>query len=222
MLVAGESYCGLKDKQRSLRGGFPESLGLRVHRAISWLGRAERERDDLDAAFIFYWIGFNAAYADERPVWSDSSERSRFEDFFALIVRLDQGSRIYKAIWDRFSSSIRIFFDNRYVFQPFWNHLNAVPGAENWEELFERSRRRLHRGLADRDTAMILSGLFARLYVLRNQIFHGGATWNGSVNRDQLRDGRAILASLLPEFIDLMLDHPSEDWGKPHFPNIPD
>lgn len=27
----------LKQKQRSLRDGFPENLGLRVHRAISWL-----------------------------------------------------------------------------------------------------------------------------------------------------------------------------------------
>ena len=42
----------LKDKQRKLRDGFGESLGLRVHRAISWLQRAAREDDDRDAAFV--------------------------------------------------------------------------------------------------------------------------------------------------------------------------
>ena len=36
-------------------GGFSEedNLGLRVHRAISWIERAEQESDDADAAFVF-------------------------------------------------------------------------------------------------------------------------------------------------------------------------
>ena len=38
-------------------------FNLRMRRATSWLARAEQERDDPDAAFIFYWIAFNAAYA---------------------------------------------------------------------------------------------------------------------------------------------------------------
>ena len=52
----------LKDKQRALRHGFPTPLGLRVHRAISWLTRAEREGADADVRFILLWIAFNAAY----------------------------------------------------------------------------------------------------------------------------------------------------------------
>ena len=54
-------FRGLKDKQRELREGFPEALGLRVHRAISWLFRAECEDDDDDVRFILLWIGFNSA-----------------------------------------------------------------------------------------------------------------------------------------------------------------
>lgn len=42
----------LKEKQRSIRAGFPESLGLRVHRSLSWLSRAEEFADDLDVRFI--------------------------------------------------------------------------------------------------------------------------------------------------------------------------
>ena len=53
----------LKSKQRSLRDGFPSVLSLRVHRAISWLTRAEAEKDDDDLRFILLWIGFNSAYA---------------------------------------------------------------------------------------------------------------------------------------------------------------
>ena len=46
------NFSRLKEKQRSTRDDFPESLTLRVHRAISWLGRAEtRENDDADVRF---------------------------------------------------------------------------------------------------------------------------------------------------------------------------
>lgn len=59
-------HAALKTKQRAIRAGFPETMGLRAHRAISWIGRAEACGDDDDARFIFLWIAFNAAYADER------------------------------------------------------------------------------------------------------------------------------------------------------------
>jgi hypothetical protein len=66
----------------------------------------------------------------------------------------------------------------------------------------------------------VLSTIFDRLYVLRNQLVHGGATWNGSVNRDQVRDGAALLKWLLPTFIDIMMDNATRDWGKPFYPVV--
>ena len=71
-----------------------------------------------------------------------------------------------------------------------------------------------------RDTATILSILFDRLYVLRNQLVHGGATWNSSVNRQQVHDGAAVLGSFLPVFIDIMMDQADADWGAPYYPVI--
>ena len=59
----------------------------------------------------------------------------------------------------------------------------------------------------------VLSLVFDRLYVLRNLLVHGGATWNSRVNRDHVRDGAAILAFLMPVFVDVMMDNPDEDWG---------
>ena len=70
----------LKDKQRKLRDGFPQDLSLRVHRAISWGLRAEKEVKDFDAGFLLLWIGFNAAYARDSGIRIDgergSEERS--------------------------------------------------------------------------------------------------------------------------------------------------
>ena len=56
--------------------------------------------------------------------------------------------------------------------------------------------------------------------VLRNQLIHGGATWNSSVNRSQVKDGAALLGVLLPIFIDILMDNPGNDWGRPYYPVV--
>jgi hypothetical protein len=210
----------LKDKQRRIRAGFPEKLGLRVHRAISWLGRAESEDEDLDAAFIFFWISFNAAYAAETPSFIQSSERSSFEAYFEKLIALDEDKRIYSAIWSRFSGPVRLLLDNKFVFQPFWNHQNGIDGFADWQARFDAGRERIGKALARNDTKVVLSTLFDRLYVLRNQLLHGGATWDSTVNRGQVGDGYRILAALVPVFIDLMMDSPDLDWGAPYYPVV--
>ncbi len=219
--LAGQFSAALKEKQRSIRENFPETMGLRVHRAISWIGRAEAASDDPDAAFIFFWIAFNAAYGDEREFQNIvTGERDAFADYFGKIVRLDSEKRIYNAIWQRFSGPIRTLMQNRYVFNPFWQFHNGIEGFEDWESRFKDSSMMFGKALQAGDTARVLSFVCDRLYVLRNQLVHGGSTWNGSINRAQVRDGAAILSFLMPVFVDIMMDHPNEDWGRPFYPVI--
>ena len=213
-------YKRLKEKQRSIRDGFPINLGLRVHRALSWFNRAEMAKDDPDAAFIFLWIAFNAAYAEDVVQLAFTGERTAFDDYFGKLIELDKRQAIYEAIWKRFSGSIRMLIDNKYVFSPFWSYPHEVPGYDDWEDRFHKSKVHLHKALQNHDTRMILATVFDRLYVLRNQIVHGGATWNSSVNRSQIRDGHEILAFLVPLFIDLMMDNPDKNWGAPYYPVI--
>ena len=59
-----------------------------------------------------------------------------------------------------------------------------------------------------------------RLYTLRIQMIHGGATWNSGANREQLRDGVNILAKLVPMFIEIMMDNSNEFWGEPSYPVV--
>ena len=215
-------HATLKDKQRAIRAGFPETMGLRVHRAISWIGRAEACSDDFDARFIFLWIAFNAAYADETEFQSAAlqGERAVFSGFFDKIARLDGESRIYGAIWDRFHGPVRLLMENRYVFRPFWQHHNGIPGYDDWQERFTASARAFAAAFQNGDCVRVLSFVFDRLYVLRNQLVHGGATWNSSVNRAQVRDGAEILGFLLPVFVDTMMDNPQADWGRPFYPVV--
>ena len=188
------TYEVLEARRLATEDRLPDDLGLRLRRSLSWLDRAEKETTagDHDAAFIFYWIAFNAAYQKQHsPVGSpESPEREHFTEYFRRLISLDSESAVYDAVWQRFSESIRVLLENRYVFQPFWNHLNGVPGYENWESRFAGSHRTIGNALARQNTEMVLSILFDRLYVLRNQLVHGGATWNGSVNRAPSRGRR--------------------------------
>ena len=182
----------------------------RMRRATSWLTRAEQERDDPDAAFIFHWIAFNAIYAEQQR-GVDDGEQDIFEDYFTKIAPLDTGGVVYNAIWMKFNGPIKALLSNQFIFKPFWT------GAYNWKQRFDESQSHIEQELLNRSTKAILVRMFDRLYVLRNQLLHGGATWQGLVNRDQVEDGAAIMAFLVPHFINLMLDNPDKDWGQPPY-----
>lgn len=210
----------LRSRFSDVRENLPRSLALRLHRSLSWIERADQEAEDVDAAFIFHWIAFNAAYARDIPESYGTEERALFGEYFEKIVRFDANRKIYDAIWSRFSGPIRLLLNNKYVFQPFWRHHNQPQTHGNWEDLFLRRQKTIARALACQDTRVVLSILFDRLYVLRNQLFHGGATWNSGVNRRQVQDGAQIMAFLVPHFIELMMDDPDAGWGPPYYPVV--
>jgi len=205
-------FAALKEKQRLVRSDFPESLTLRVHRAISWLGRAEREADDADVRFILLWIGFNSAYRSDVSA-AINSDRGAFKAYFDGLVQLDVDNRIQAIVWKRFHHEIRMLLENKYVFAPFWKHHNGVDGYDDWQRRLSASQRAIASTLARKDTSRTCSIVFDRLYVLRNQLVHGGATWNSGTNRKQVGDGASVISWLLPIFIDVMMDNPRHDWG---------
>ena len=54
----------LHHRYQTLKPTMPDTVRLRVHRALSWLEQAE-QTTDLDTRFIFLWIAFNAIYAKD-------------------------------------------------------------------------------------------------------------------------------------------------------------
>ena len=119
----------LKAYQRAHRDGFAENLGLRVHRALSWLQRAELSGEDADGRFIFLWIAFNAAYANDSGRMLSIAESRQFEYFWNKLCGMDADNVLYELVWDRYPQSVRLLLNNRYVFQPFWDHQAAQPQA---------------------------------------------------------------------------------------------
>ena len=202
----------------SINPRFPDEL-LRIYRAIRWVERAEKEDDDPDAAFIFYWIAFNAAYARDLPR-KHFDEASEFLTFIASVDSVDERNVIENYVILKMPETIVRLVDNQYVFRDFWRHINGDSKATDWERKLSKSVRRTGEQLGRGDTVGVLTTLFDRLYVLRNQLVHGGATWNSSVNRSQVQDGARIMGFLVPVFIDLMMDNAHRFRAPPYYPPV--
>ncbi|AEG31327.1 HEPN domain-containing protein [Thiomicrospira cyclica] len=211
-------YAELKRKHKAQQERLPETTNIRLHRALKWLARSEQETDDDDAQFIFLWIAFNAAYAEE--LGHQRSERESLNKFFNKLVTLDSSHRIYQLFFKSFSNQVRTLIENKFIFEPFWKALREHDSSEEWKKRFESSKRDALIKLMQNDTPAVLSIVFDRLYVLRNQLIHGGATWNSEVNRQQVKDGRQLMQLFVPLMIDIMLDAGNVDFGALTYPVV--
>ena len=205
-----------------------------MRRSHAWLERSRQAGTEEIDRFIFLWVAFNAAYGNETALRDfveragedeRGSESFRFRTFLRNIVEKDGNRILERIVWDEFSGPIRVLLANPYVFRPFWPSVWNPERDGDWRQSFEGSKKVAGSALARRDIFTVLSVVFDRLYTLRNQIFHGGATWPAGFGRTQIRDGSRIMASLVPAILDIMQEDidrnpDSELWGKVAYPRI--
>ena len=197
---------------------IPEELGIRLHRSISWLQCAEQQEKDPDLMFITQWIAFNACYAMDMNSQSSKTEREKFKGFISTLVRLDHEQRIFNILWQKFSGPVKILIENEYVFRGFWDFQRG--DAKEWKKAFEKSNEDAIRYMSANNVGGVLEILLDRLYILRNQLMHGGATYKSKLNRKSVKDGSRILEMLIPIIVEIILENPEEDWGKLLFPVV--
>ena len=212
-------------------------LQRRLQRSKSWLERASSEQD-IDTKYILLWVAFNAAYALERNAAKEelgkAGEDGKLRDpadwqlrkrFFARLTSV-RYRQLYGTIRARLWEPVARIMENEYVFRGFWDSLTDDQfDWAHWQHKgdFESRRdevmRQLKRGRAEAEnTGYILRQVFDRLGVLRNQLMHGCATRQGTLNRRQVVEGTQILEVLVPLFVDIMADNPEEGWGKISYP----
>ena len=212
-------HATLKERHRTTREGMQTSLNLRIHRALSWLQRAA-QCDDVDGRFVFLWIAFNAAYAQEIPHHQRLSEQETFQAFLQKLHGLDREKQLDSLVWKEFSGPVRILLDNPYVFESFWDFHRGLITEADWQARFTRGKQRAHKLLAQGHTPELLALVFQRIYTLRNQLMHGGATWNSMVNRAQLQDCVNLMSKLVPVVIEIMLNGSDTIWGDACYPVV--
>lgn len=208
----------LKEAHRQVRDAQPDSTRVRLHRAISWLVRAEQETEDTDARFLFLWISLNAAYAQEFGF--EDAEREQLRRFFEALLAHDKAGGLQDILFQQFPGPIRTLIGNRFVYARFWKALREHDSSTRWSDRFAADQRSALQAVVERRTEVVLSIVLDRLYVLRNQLVHGGATWDSHANRAQLRDGAAILGQLVPAILQLMLQDGAPELGEVAYPMI--
>ena len=222
-LAQGDSGLSLKSLKASyglVQDELPINVQTRMRRALSWLERAKIERDDPDAAFVFYWIAFEAACAGgwlgTRP------ERGDFKRLFKNAVDADERGAIRDYVLDDdLSDTILEIVANPYVFEPFWDYYNGGKELKtDWQDRLINDLERVSVHLDNANVVEPLAALFERLYVVRCQLFRGEATWNRYVNRSQIEGGVEALASIVPALVAIIMEDPYRFDHPSRYPSV--
>lgn len=110
--------------------------------------------------------------------------------------------------------------DHEFILQAYWDYHVGRITEDSWKNERSKAKVAANKALSQNDTAKVLSILFSRLYTLRNQLIHGGATYLSSVNRQQLKDCCSILVKLVPSIIEIMMDSAAKIWGEAVYPLV--
>ena len=111
------------------------------------------------------------------------SESDHFRTFLRNIVENATNRILERIVWDEFSGPIRVLLMNAYVFRPFWRAVWGLEPDGAWRQRFAARKRAAASALVRRDIFTVLGVVFDRLYTLRNQVFHCGATWLANAAR---------------------------------------
>ena len=196
---------------------LPETLTIRIHRAISWLKSAEKQEENLDMKFISLWVSFNACYAVDLNGISSKPEKAKLRDFTSSLVQFDR-TRLYNLLWEKYSGPVKVLIENKFVFEKFWEYNRGE--ANDYLSAFNKSIASATNCLSKQNIEGLIEIVLERLYTLRNQLIHGGATYNSKLNRSQLRDACNIMQLLVPIIIDIMLENGEHDWGEIAYPVV--
>ena len=138
---------------------------------------------------------------------------------FAGLLQALLKNDIGLGVWVRVTKpdECKALIKNPYVFLPFWQAQRS-DNKDNWQKDFDRSSVAALNALSRQQVPELLCIVLDRLYVLRDQLMQGGATWQGKVNREQVTDGVELLACLVPIIIEIMLSAEDQNWGDIAYP----
>lgn len=198
---------------------FDEPFRIRIHRALSWFKKAKELnlKGELDLSFITMWIGFNSAYGRELSA-AFKSEHILISEFFEKILEQDTKNEISDILWLQSKNAVLALIQNKFTFEKYWHFVNGNMDDINWEESLSKSIIKAKRLVAGKDTSVMLSMVLGRLYTLRNQLLHGGATFESMLNRPQIEDALQLMFEIFPVIVQLMMEAPDKEiWGKPYY-----
>jgi hypothetical protein len=208
-----------KPHKERLSGAVPSHpTPVRFHRACSWLARVEAmaELEDADLALVSLWIAFNSLYGQWDAVRREpKADRESWRAFVDRILRLDRDHHVVDALQEH-KPLVMSLLEDESLSDYFWRESAARrPGNS------KKAKRNAQTWYVDGRWTMIIDELLDRVYLMRCQLVHGAATYGGQLNRTSLRHCVWMLQRLLPAFLQVWIDHGSdEDWGPMCYPPL--
>ena len=216
-----------------------QSNMIRIQRALSWLVRdMELQLSDPDVSFILHWIAFESIYGTDQVMRKRKGSTvvvSTVNEIMEFLVKLEQldtdRQRLSEAIL-RVWKDVIALFKNPFINPMSWtNYYKGTTKAGPKHNPFKYQKITLlsKDKLADPiQLNMFLKNMFQRLYLLRNQLFHGNATYKGNeyhARSEQIHSGAKVLQALIPMLLLIMidsmeLDNEQDHWGLIPYPRI--
>lgn len=219
---------------------FDKSNMIRMVRALSWLKRElEFDLPDPDLSFIMNWVAFEAIYSNDEFLRAPPSKPSpksvlQITDFVNRIIAntLQESDRQrLPAVIERSWSHVHNLFANKYISPKCWRayYGGTTRAGPKHNPFREEQSPPAKKVLKDpQQFRSFIEELFTRLYYLRNQVFHGNATYKGGAETErsaQINDGMQVMRNVMPVFIHIMLvdlegNISDEKWGRVPYPRI--
>ncbi|MBG79801.1 MAG: hypothetical protein CMJ39_03700 [Phycisphaerae bacterium] len=183
--------------------GEHEAIRIRLHRALSWLKRAEEcDADDYDGRVIFSWIALNSLYGESATPGVDQDKEWQVRAaFLEAMVEGDANGRIQSWLKPMRSQCDRILSEE---------HLYAFYWSDPSPEQARRARstpRTVGRHYHDREEVIkVLLPMIDRISLLRNQLMHGLATCGSSVNRHIVEPCADLIEGLVGVLLQMIIE----------------
>lgn len=185
----------------------------RIKRARSWVSRAQAaesaavasdDATDAQELFVMYWIAFNALYGRVNESGHGRYLRPGDDDarwFLRRVCDLDIGTGRIAATMSALRKDGHSLLKSRYLSDAYWRDGYTSAVRRQLEEEAAAAEEALDSGDVHNYLVTLLWG---RVRVLRNQIFHGCSTNRGSLNKDTIEPALRVLSGLIPVFVDVM------------------
>ncbi|MHA5056658.1 hypothetical protein ACX2CK_07770 [Acinetobacter schindleri] len=208
----------LEEIYKTTKAQRSEYFNLRVQRSLSWLRKAVELHADYDFQFLSLWIGLNALYVQENE---DSLDQQALTQFLHLILSKDQEKRISQILLGRYEITLHALLDNQYLTQQYWDYQHNKISQSNCREMLKQQKIEAQQALGQQDILKMLSEVFKRFTILRQQILQGGVSYASALSRKQMQESCSLFSALLNTFIYILLEYAAVmDSGKAYYPVV--
>ncbi|EDM28283.1 hypothetical protein LNTAR_10221 [Lentisphaera araneosa HTCC2155] len=181
-----------------------ENLRIRLHRCFSWAARIEPHQgnDSLDEAFLSAWLAFNSLFARiDANTNQFLPEKESMTEFLQQVLRIDRQNKIKQFLGES-KWQMEQLLQCKFLQQSFWRDLGEDQSSSTFKDSFSFFRRK--------GEDVVLKQVLLRIYLMRNQLVHGGATYGSKMNRHTLMLCLFVLQPFLNCIIDILVHEGSD------------